>query len=390
MIADKTTHLRIAIIGAGPAGSMAAGELAQLGHTVRLYDMHRGAWEKPCGGGVTAKALRQYPFLHQVETAYPRQTITEMELVSPRGRSLCLQLETEFVIFARQTLNACLLERACAAGVAFIPERATALAPAGDGWRITTPATTWEADFLVGADGCTSFTRRQVAEKLPDEDQAMCCGYYLPAAGTTRAVIAFPPDFTGYVWAFPRVDHISYGIINACDEYPLTRLWEILDAFVRQHSGTGLPQEKSKYAARVPMLRRESWKTIRNGAKNWALVGDAAGLVDPITGEGIYYALRSAELLAQAFRAGTPELYEQLWRSEFEADLSESSRRLQRFYRGRIFGGPVLERMFQVARFHGGVGEILSQALAGDIDHVTLKPRLVKSLFNPRTWFGAK
>ncbi len=381
---------KIAVIGAGPSGAHLAHELAVAGHAVRLYDLHRGPWEKPCGGGITAKALREFDFLMDAARDYPRQDITEIEIISPRGNAVTFGLSSSFVIFSRRTLFARLLDRARAAGAEFFPERVNTFQRDGNGWTIAAESGDWRADFLVGADGCTSFVRRTLIGKLPDADQAMTCGYYLPAPGTTRAVVAFPSDFTGYVWAFPRVDHISYGIINACDEYPLTKLWEILDRFVVNHSGQPLPAEKTKYAARVPMLRKKTWKTLTNSGDGWALVGDAAGFVDPITGEGIYYALRSAHLLAEAIKSGDPTRYENLWRKEFEADLTEASRRLPKFYRGSMLGGPVIDRVVKLAGYHGGVQDIMARALAGDVDYTTLKGRVLRSFFTPSTWTGRK
>ncbi len=384
--------MNVAIIGSGPAGSHLAHTLATAGARVRLYDMHRGAWEKPCGGGITAKALRQFGFLLEEKTAeFPRQAISEIEILSPRGRAVTFPLaDAPFRIFSRTNLNGLLLARAQATGADFIPRRVTAFAPDGDGWRIEADGDIWRADFLVGADGCTSGTRRQLVGRLPDEDQAMCCGYYISAPGTPRAVVAFPKDFSGYVWAFPRPDHVSYGIINQCGEYPLPELWKELDRFVRWHLGGELPKDRVKYAARVPMLRKKSWKTNRVSGANWALVGDAAGFVDPITGEGIYYALQSAHLLGEALTRHAPATYDRLWRKEFEADLTEASRRLPKFYRGSMLGAPVIDRVLQLSGKHGGVVDIMSQALAGDVDYVTMKGRVLTSMLKPANWFGKK
>jgi flavin-dependent dehydrogenase len=67
-----------------------------------------------------------------------------------------------------------------------------------------------------------------------------------------------------------------------------------------------------RYAARIPGLALETWNTRRVGSDTWALLGDAAGFADPVTGEGIYYALRSAELFAEAYLAGRAADYEEL------------------------------------------------------------------------------
>ncbi len=122
----------------------------------------------------------------------------------------------------------------------------------------------------------------------------------------------------------------------------------------------------------------------------WALVGDAAGFVDPITGEGIFYALHSAELLGQSLIAGEAMSYEQRWRKAFEAELTEASRRLPKFYRGSMLGASVIDRVLQLSTLHGGVVSIMQQALAGDVDYVTLKGRVLRSFVAPSAWRAPK
>ena len=97
----------------------------------------------------------------------------------------------------------------------------------------------------------------------------------------------------------------------------------------------------------LPALRAPSLRGGRCCGEGWALVGDAAGLVDPITGEGLYYALRSGDLLAQALAAGSPQDYPARVRADFSADLELATRIARRFYRGRFLGGAVATRMIQ-------------------------------------------
>ena len=84
------------------------------------------------------------------------------------------------------------------------------------------------------------------------------------------------------------------------------------------------------YAARIPGLADQTWEHRRACGDGWALLGDAAGFADPVTGEGIYYALRSAELFAETLLAGKPEAYEQLWREDFGGELRRASQMRRR------------------------------------------------------------
>jgi hypothetical protein len=116
--------------------------------------------------------------------------------------------------------------------------------------------------------------------------------------------------------------------------------------------------------------------------ENWALLGDAAGFADPVTGEGIYYALRSAELFAGAFARGDVQSYETSWRKDFGAELRRAAQMRRRFY-GNFWGAPFTERMIEFAKGHRGVKRVLGELVAGDQGYVDLKKKLVKSALRP-------
>lgn len=109
---------------------------------------------------------------------------------------------------------------------------------------------------------------------------------------------------------------------------------------------------------------------------NWALVGDAAACVDPITGEGLYYALRSAELLAQTLVEGQPQQYRVRLRTEFSADLELAARIAPTFFRGCFLGGAITTRMVQFARRSPTFRQLLRDLFGGTQDYASLKRRL--------------
>src|SRR3954464_7476737 len=104
---------RIAVLGAGPAGSFAVERLARAGMRVTLID-EKLAWEKPCGGGLTYKAYRDYPFLIDNDT--PKKIVTHTVLAAPKAGSVELNLRDPLVIYSRYDLNQMLLTRAEKAG----------------------------------------------------------------------------------------------------------------------------------------------------------------------------------------------------------------------------------------------------------------------------------
>jgi len=137
-----------------------------------------------------------------------------------------------------------------------------------------------------------------------------------------------------------------------------------------------------RYAARIPVLAPRTWDTRKACGDRWALLGDAAGFADPVTGEGIYYALRSAELFADAFLKGKPQVYETLWRKDFGGELKRASQMRRRFY-GNFWGAPFTERMIEFAKGHRGIRKVLGQLVAGDQGYVNLKKKLARSALKP-------
>jgi flavin-dependent dehydrogenase len=96
-----------------------------------------------------------------------------------------------------------------------------------------------------------------------------------------------------------------------------------------------------------------------------------------VTGEGIYYALRSAELFAASYLAGTPLAYEKYWREDFGRELKRASQMRRRFY-GNFWGAPFTERMVGFARGHRGIKRVLGDLVAGDQGYVDLKKKLAR------------
>lgn len=108
----------------------------------------------------------------------------------------------------------------------------------------------------------------------------------------------------------------------------------------------------------------------------WAAVGDAVALVDPITGEGIYYALRSAELLAECLLAGRLGEYPRRLNEECVSDLQLAARVSHRFYFGEYLGAPVTTRLVQLARHSALIRAVLADLVSGAQPYRQLKQRL--------------
>lgn len=401
----QTRSAEIAIIGAGPAGAHLASRLAAEGRDVVLFDP-KGAWEKPCGGGVPTRAIREFAFLLE-SSNYPRKLVQRVTLISPLERRVTLTLEEPFAVYSREVLNGLVLDRAIGAGAEFVREAVVDFAREPDGWSISTDKEQrWLAKFLVGADGAASFTRRRLIGIFPKRDLALAFGYNIACAddlsvsngngahrhepATDEVVVRFPLDFTGYLWAFPRPGAMNFGVASKLGERTSEELRTLLTSFVRGCYGGDMPEGEGVtfFGAKIPTLDVASWRKLKTTGSGWALIGDAAGFADPITGEGIYYAFKSADLLADVLRntnAGSSDgydrgvaSYEQGWRAVFGYDLQQASSKLPRFYHGCFFGRIFTDAMIMLAQRHRGVRTILGRALVGDQSYVTLKSDLLR------------
>src|SRR5438477_1775037 len=411
------THFEVLIVGAGPAGSFAAERLARAGVSVGLFDGRPTGEPKACGGGVTSKALKAWP--HLLEAV--GRTIDELDMYSPSGKHLHLKLDEPFAVYSRITFDTFLRDRAREAGAKIFAEKVSGRgfaraagrmpAPPGNGWIVRTQSDAeFSCKYLVAADGANSGIAKRLAGPLPPAEMEVAFGYRapLPEIGEAATVVAFLPNWVGYAWAFPRIDHVSFGIAttqDAFDHESLDKLlWDFMASYyevaqvgnlrprmdlwkrdksqinnLRYHN---LRYTAERYAARIPGLSPRTWDTRKACGKEWALLGDAAGFADPVTGEGIYYALRSAELFAQAYLAGEPLTYEQKWRKDFGAELKRASQMRRRFY-GNFWGAPFTDRMIDFARGHRGIRKVLGQLVAGDQGYTNLKKKLARSALKP-------
>src|SRR5437588_2290482 len=315
-------HVRsteIAVIGAGPAGAHLASRLAAEGRYVALFDP-KGAWEKPCGGGVPTRAIREFAFILE-NSSYPRKLVHRITLISSLDRKVTLDLDEPFAVFSREVLNRLVLDRAIGAGADFVRESVIDFSREREDWVLSTSGgKQFRAKFLVGADGAASPTRRRLVGIFPKQDLALAFGYNITVDDLQTAdqsngnaasqrepvadevVIRFPREFTGYLWAFPRPGVMNFGVASKLGERTSDELRELLMEFVRGYYGGRMPEAERMnfFGAKIPTLDLASWKDLKTTGKSWALIGDAAGFADPITGEGIYYAFKSADLLADS------------------------------------------------------------------------------------------
>jgi len=364
----------VVIVGGGPAGALAAAELAGGGLEVVLFD-EKLAWEKPCGGGITHKALEEWPFLRHAPVE--RNWVDTCELIAPTGRRVSFQLEHPVAIFSRCVLNSLLLERARWAGASIVRARVLKIDRAESSWRVRFTGGSIEAGFLVLAAGARNSFRQQFSLPFAPEDLMATAGYYIPGQSHCMQ-IQFLEGLHGYIWIFPRADHFSAGICGKLRSQGTVQLRRLLENSLRER---GLEYEGAKFYSHVlPALRASTLREAPVSGDGWAIIGDAAGFVDPITGEGLYYALKSGGLLAQALLSSQPDSYPTLLGEELLRELETAAGVADRFYTGSWMGQSVVERMIQFTGSSPTFRQLMSDMFAGTQGYRDLRRRLYRSL----------
>ena len=279
------------------------------------------------------------------------------------------------MIYSRTDLNQLMLDRAVAAGAEVVKSRVLGMDRQGQGWLVRTKNGNVKADACIVATGARN-PLRDVGTKLSAADTMYALGYYVP--GEREGIdIQFLPALEGYIWVFPRCGHMSVGICGKGE--PAGTLRKRLETYMAER---GLPVAGSTFYSHVlPCLDTPAWKSNRVAGEGWLAVGDAAGLVDPITGEGLYYALRSADLAAKTLiEGGTESTYRRWLRKDFANDLEMGSRLAHRIFRGSFLFGSVPARMVQFTRRSPKFKAVIQDLFAGTQPYRGLKSRLLKNL----------
>lgn len=361
--------MRVAVVGAGPAGSLLAYHLARDGAAVTVFDASHPR-EKPCGGGVTAKALALLPPA-PADDPLPARFVEACRFESGLGEAVDVTLSRPVAVASRRELDAWLLRRAIEAGAVHVAERVVEVDAAS---RVRTAAGRDERyDLIVGADGAGSLVRRTFLAPTPKARLHMAVGWF--ARGTAPMLVRFTPDLQGYLWLFPRPDHVGVGIAAPLGSLPTQQLLGRLEAEVARHFPALADDEAGRYAHTIPSPSTDPASILEIAGAHFALVGDAAALVDPITGEGIYYALRSARVLADTLRTcGSAARYPERALHDFGWELLKAAAIRDRFYAPGF-----TRRMIAFAAQSDAIRGVLGDLVMGQQGYLGLKRRLLRA-----------
>jgi geranylgeranyl reductase family protein len=372
--------MRIAIIGAGPAGATAAVHLARAGASVALFDPSHPR-EKPCGGGLTGRALALVNDIIDINdvpavvvksaTVEGADSAADVALID-RGVSP----DTSLLVVSRAVFDRALAGAAIAAGARLVPEKVVDLCKDGHRVTIRTERREYEFEQVLGADGATSLVRRKLAQPFARAQLSVAAGFFVHGATASSIAVKTMSEQPGYLWSFPRPDHLAVGICAAAAHRATSGgLRTQSAAWIEQHGlhrGTCL----EPYAWPIPSIGSQGRNEVTLGGAGWMLLGDAAGLVDPLTREGIYYALASGRWAADALAATTYSAAASRYVDRVMSDIHPELARAAQL--SRLFFSPSFSALLvRALDDSAGVREIFVDLVGGSQPYRGLRRRLL-------------
>lgn len=362
------------VVGAGPAGASAAHVLAEGGARVLLLEKARLPRYKPCGGGITPRARALSP----LAAGCLPETVARSLHLRGEGRQVRCDLPETIDMTMRDRFDAYLVEQAVAAGAELrdsTPLRA--MERMGGGIRVQAGSDNIHTSYLIGADGANGVSAGMAGFEAMAEP-ATAIEAELAVREETRqrydaaALLDFAAMRGGYAWIFGKGDHLSVGVYTI-DRRARRDLRPALAAFVAGHPDLREGRTLLQRGHRVPLAGGR--QTRRRGPV--LLAGDAAALADPLTGEGISYALASgrragASVLAALQGAdGALPGYERYVQRDLCGDLRYARLVARIAYRYPGFGLRLTEE-------HAGMRMLTAAAISGTLEYRALAGHLLR------------
>ncbi|MBI4789837.1 MAG: geranylgeranyl reductase family protein [Chloroflexi bacterium] len=365
----------VIVVGAGPGGSSAAYGLAKAGLRVLLLEKEKIPRYKACGGGLTAKvrAALDFDFSPTIEdTIHQASVAFGPERTRIGATAWCVM---------RDKFDALLAARAASAGAELRDAQPVSRVSFENGSvQVESRSGAERAKFVIGADGVNGIVRR--AAGFPAHQRmaaALEAEMDAPTAALDEWHGALHLDFGaiawGYAWIFPKAEHLSVGIGDLFRIGGRADLRAALQRYVA--SEPSLHDAKTRFTRghRVPLGGEFATYHVPRAV----LVGDAAGLVDPFTAEGIYYAIRSGQIAAEevgrAFARGDFDLVEYTRRinREINSDFRYAWALTQVFYR-------MPHLAYRIFARSAGTQSAVTDVAEGGLTYLQMLGRVAQSL----------
>jgi flavin-dependent dehydrogenase len=334
--------------------------------------------EKPCGGGVTGRALAL------VADALSSDSFDRCVIRSARfaGGHATVPLDDDaLVVTSRTTFDGALLTAAQRAGATVERSRVRDVIISDGGVRVETASGTHRAGVVIGADGVNSLVRRRTVGAFRRDQLSIATGFFAHGVTSEEIVVELLGDPPGYIWSFPRPDHLAVGICAQADAGHTSASLRARAADWIASTGIARGARLEAYSWPIPSLDARAFEGLRVSGERWRLTGDAAGLVDPITREGIYFAIASGQWAAESLlKRGAAHTYAVRVRDEAR-DLARAAR-----FKSGFFRPAFTSIMIDALRHSDPLRRVMADLVAGRQPYRTLKWRLLKTLELDWAW----